>query len=356
MRKGLVLAALLALVVAALPAAALGLGFSTAVSDEQSVSPPSALAERIVPTPALRVEIAAAQACPGLPWQILPAANLETDPTVFRHIDLVTGVVSAAVRTSTAGGGLGPFAFSEATWHAYATTWPGDPSGAAPDPDNDYDATYTLAQALCDLSADDTAVAQVLAQYDSSPAFDSDVFERAIALGMNPDGSTEDSGAPRSSLGAVAPGSPPPAGATSWPIYEPPGPVFDGSRAALVAAAETQLGVPYVWGGITAGKALDCSGLVVVSMAAIGFQLLWAYRTSEEQAGLGIAVAPSQVGAGDLLLMAGDDGGAVVPLGHIAIAVNSTEMIEAPYTGEVVQIAPIPWSAIETARQILSLP
>jgi cell wall-associated NlpC family hydrolase len=284
---------------------------------------------------------------------VIAAANLEADPRVFSSIDLGSGLLTKPLTSSP---GVSAFGFSKATWTQYETPWPGDPAGATPDADNDYDATYTFAQAVCSLSANDTTVEQVLAQYDSSATWDTDVWNRALSFGMNPDGSSQGDGTGGSPSPPSAPGAPPPPGDTTYPIYEPPGETFDGSGAALVAAAETQLGVPYVWGGTTPGEALDCSGLVVVSLQAIGFNIIGSYRTSQEQSTLGTEVAPADVRAGDLLLMPGDDGGEVVPLGHIGIAISDTQMIEAPYTGQVVRIAPIPWSSIETARRILASP
>ena len=43
-----------------------------------------------------------------------------------------------------------------------------------------------------------------------------------------------------------------------------PGKAITGDTLGVkaVRAALTQLGVPYVWGGETAGKGFDCSGLV----------------------------------------------------------------------------------------------
>ena len=40
------------------------------------------------------------------------------------------------------------------------------------------------------------------------------------------------------------------------------GHLVTGSGEAAVAAAMTQLGVPYVWGAETPGVGFDCSGLV----------------------------------------------------------------------------------------------
>jgi cell wall-associated NlpC family hydrolase len=54
------------------------------------------------------------------------------------------------------------------------------------------------------------------------------------------------------------------------------------------------------------------------------------------------------------LLMAGDDNGVTTPLGHVAMAIGGGLMIQAPYTGTVVQIGPIPWSDIELVRRAIS--
>ena len=42
---------------------------------------------------------------------------------------------------------------------------------------------------------------------------------------------------------------------------------------AIVEAAYSQLGVPYVWGGSTPGKALDCSGLTQYCYAQAGIRI-----------------------------------------------------------------------------------
>jgi cell wall-associated NlpC family hydrolase len=114
--------------------------------------------------------------------------------------------------------------------------------------------------------------------------------------------------------------------------------------------------VPYVWGGITAHVGLDCSGLVVVSMADLGFNLLWSFRTSEEQATLGNTVPVGDLRPGDLLFFVGDDTSGPTVLGHVAIYVGHGEMIQAPETGEVVSFAPVPWDALEITRRVLNNP
>lgn len=52
----------------------------------------------------------------------------------------------------------------------------------------------------------------------------------------------------------------------------------------IVAAAVSQLGVPYVWGGTTPGVGLDCSGLTQYCYAQAGISIP---RNSEDQASAG---------------------------------------------------------------------
>lgn len=91
---------------------------------------------------------------------------------------------------------------------------------------------------------------------------------------------------------------------------------------AIVAAAESQLGVPYVWGGSTPGKALDCSGLVQYCYAQAGISLP---HYSEDQANGGTKIPLSQARPGDILWKSG----------HVAIYVGGNEYIHEPHTGDV---------------------
>lgn len=109
------------------------------------------------------------------------------------------------------------------------------------------------------------------------------------------------------------------------------------SGANVVATAEQFLGVPYVWGGSTP-QGFDCSGLVQFVYGQLGIPLA---RTSQEQATQGVAV-PSLAAAqpGDLVFYPGSDGTPSAP-GHVGIYVGNGEMIDAPQTGESVQIQPV---------------
>jgi len=120
-----------------------------------------------------------------------------------------------------------------------------------------------------------------------------------------------------------------------------------------VLAAESQLGVPYVWGGgdasgPTTGLAgtppagFDCSGLVLYSLAQVGIVV-------PHYSGLGgqwslveayghYSTDPSALVPGDLVFFTGSDGSRADP-GHVGIVVGHDEMIDAPQTGQDVSYA-----------------
>lgn len=110
------------------------------------------------------------------------------------------------------------------------------------------------------------------------------------------------------------------------------------SRAVQTAIkdAESQLGRPYVWGGDNPAVGFDCSGLIEWAYGQAGIRLP---RTSQEQwaALKGRAVPLSKVQAGDILFSAGSDGSPNSP-GHEAMAISSSQIIEAPYTGASIRI------------------
>jgi cell wall-associated NlpC family hydrolase len=117
------------------------------------------------------------------------------------------------------------------------------------------------------------------------------------------------------------------ASATLTAAANPP-PVPAGVGGAI-QAAETQLGVPYVWGGETPGVGFDCSGLVQWSFAQAGISLP---RTSGAQFEATTQIPLADIEPGDLLFY-GPDGS-----DHVAMYIGGGEMIEAPETGEVVHI------------------
>lgn len=98
------------------------------------------------------------------------------------------------------------------------------------------------------------------------------------------------------------------------------------SSDAIVSAAHSQLGVPYVWGGTTPGVGLDCSGLTQYCYAKAGIRIP---RNSEDQAAFGRKVPLSEASPGDILWRPG----------HVAIYVGGNSYIHEPHTGAVCTMA-----------------
>jgi peptidoglycan DL-endopeptidase CwlO len=107
-------------------------------------------------------------------------------------------------------------------------------------------------------------------------------------------------------------------------------PQQSSAAATAVAAAESRVGDPYVWGA-GGPDAFDCSGLV-----------MWAY----EQAGIYLPhysgaqfadttqIPMSDLEPGDLVFPAD-------PGEHVAMYIGNGEIVQAPYTGADVQIIPL---------------
>jgi len=126
------------------------------------------------------------------------------------------------------------------------------------------------------------------------------------------------------------------AGAASGGAAGEPSPVAaapDGEGALAVAAAETQIGVPYVWGGSTPGAGFDCSGLTMWAWAHAGVALS---HSAADQYDETVHVPLSDLQPGDLLFY--DEGGII---GHVTMYVGPGEMIQAMETGTRIQITGI---------------
>jgi cell wall-associated NlpC family hydrolase len=117
-----------------------------------------------------------------------------------------------------------------------------------------------------------------------------------------------------------------------------------GSTAQGLAAvhyAESQEGVPYVWGGETPGSGFDCSGLVQWAWGKAGLQIP---RTTESQWPAMVHVALNDLEPGDLLFYYNLDGDHAVD--HVVMYVGSgpwgtSTVIAAAHTGTNVELAPV---------------
>jgi peptidoglycan DL-endopeptidase CwlO len=103
----------------------------------------------------------------------------------------------------------------------------------------------------------------------------------------------------------------------------------------FLKAAESRLGMPYVWGG-NGPFDFDCSGLVQWSLAQAGVVMP---RVAAEQALTGPQVPVSRLLPGDLLFYHTDP---TAPgyISHVAIYLGDGEMIQAPMPGMDVEIVP----------------
>ncbi|WP_306231884.1 C40 family peptidase [Agrococcus beijingensis] len=96
------------------------------------------------------------------------------------------------------------------------------------------------------------------------------------------------------------------------------------ANSSIVAIAQSQLGVPYVWGGTSPSTGFDCSGFTLWVYGQAGHYLP---HSSNAQAGYGTPVAASAVAAGDLLVWDG----------HVAIYAGGDQIIHSATSGKPVK-------------------
>jgi cell wall-associated NlpC family hydrolase len=310
-------------------------------------SAPSALALSEIPS-YLLPHYQAAPACQGLPWQIVaaigyvesrhgegrvePSTGNTNPPILGPALDGSNGTTAIpATAASTAytddprwDHAIGPMQFLTSTWLAWAVDGSGD--GQA-DPNNAYDAIATAGRYLCDGQPTLDSVSAAIRRYNNSASYQADVIAKAIAYGMTTAGS-----APSGAAAAVTAGT-----------------TVTGDLATVIGFALAQLGKPYVWGA-TGPDSYDCSGLTQASYAAAGITI---GRVTTQQAGDGVSVdwTAEPLHPGDLIFTASGTGDY---LGHVGMAIDTTHWVVAPYTGTVVQIAPIPFGAIQAVRRIIT--
>jgi peptidoglycan DL-endopeptidase CwlO len=111
-----------------------------------------------------------------------------------------------------------------------------------------------------------------------------------------------------------------------------------GAQALRFALAK--LGDEYVWGA-AGPSTFDCSGLVMWAYEHVGISL--AHFTGD-QWNEGQHIPMSELQPGDLIFM--------YSLDHVGMYVGNGMMVDAPSTGQVVQIQPIPMGAVDGAVRI----
>jgi cell wall-associated NlpC family hydrolase len=191
----------------------------------------------------------------------------------------------------------GPMQLSPALWAKYKAS----ASGAKPDPQNVDDAALTTGRALCadghDLSQGQTWW-DTVAELQSAPLF----LHRTLAT-VNVYGTV--------GQGAQAP---------------------NPAVLSAVNFAIDKIGLPYVWGGNGTGGAdpgFDCSGLTTAAYGSAGVKLM---RTADTQFRSVPHVTDPQLG--DLIFF----GEPATKIHHVGLYIGNQQMIDAPQTGQAVQV------------------
>lgn len=120
---------------------------------------------------------------------------------------------------------------------------------------------------------------------------------------------------------------------------------------AIVAAARTQLGVDYVWGGTTPYEGLDCSGLTQYCHKVVGISIP---RVSYDQRRAGKEVwspDPDKKTSESYGVSLARPGDVICYSGHVAIYIGNSRVIHAPQTGDVVKISTVYMKPILSIRR-----
>ncbi|MGW3200123.1 C40 family peptidase [Streptomyces sp. NPDC001118] len=117
-----------------------------------------------------------------------------------------------------------------------------------------------------------------------------------------------------------------------------PGSAFGQS---VVAAAQKQLDLPYIWGGGDVngptGGGFDCSGLVLYAVYQASGGKISLPHSSEIQVTMGTEVPRDQMQPGDIIAIQTEPG----DYSHVAIYYGGGKILEAPRPGRNVRIAPL---------------
>jgi cell wall-associated NlpC family hydrolase len=128
---------------------------------------------------------------------------------------------------------------------------------------------------------------------------------------------------------------------------DPKLPTLTSPTIGMVAlrTAMAKLGQPYVWAAAGADT-FDCSGLVQWAYAHAG---VWLTHFSGDQWNEGRKIHARQILPGDLILFDHHAGGHEV-IHHVALYVGAGWMLNAPYTGQYVDVVPVPTGVAGVVR------
>lgn len=178
--------------------------------------------------------------------------------------------------------------------------------------------------------------------------------------GTSPPTAPQPSAAPSSVPPATATGSttppttgPPTTAPTTAPPTTAPPSSSSGSGSvaqapgvnSVLAYARAQIGKPYQWGG-AGPNSFDCSGLVMMAWEQAG---IYFPHLAQDQYNLTARIALSALIPGDLVFFGTPDN-----VYHVGIYIGNGQMIDAPETGQDVQIQSIYWSSLLGGGRVTS--
>ncbi|MFJ1585529.1 NlpC/P60 family protein [Streptomyces sp. NPDC088197] len=156
--------------------------------------------------------------------------------------------------------------------------------------------------------------------------------ERAKLAAMRPTAPTNTAGSSNSSNSSNS--------TASNVSYTYNGPA-SGRAAAAIQFAMSQRGKPY-GSGRTGPDAYDCSGLTQAAYRAAGISI---GRTTWDQVKDGTAVSQSDLRPGDLVFFYSS-------ISHVGMYIGNGQIVHAPHSGAVVEVAPMSWMPFAAARRI----
>lgn len=115
-------------------------------------------------------------------------------------------------------------------------------------------------------------------------------------------------------------------GAIAFALHPVSTPTRQQRTDGIIATAKSMIGIPYLWGGMTAAG-FDCSGFTQYVFKANGVSIL---RVSRDQANNGNEVAYSNLQAGDLMFFSFLGNGVV---SHVVIYIGNNQFIGAESSG-----------------------
>lgn len=125
------------------------------------------------------------------------------------------------------------------------------------------------------------------------------------------------------------------------PVNPPPPPPSTDAVSGAIAFAQAQVGDPYLFNG-SGPDAWDCSGLTKASYASVGVYIGTHSATNQfsTMQSAGRLVPFNDVVAGDLLFYS-SGGSTTATKYHVTLYIGNGRMIEAPYPGRNVRVAPV---------------